>query len=193
MDGGASRRSLVGSSRLVPPCRGWAWQTLARVQPVQLVRAFGGGPPPHGMTPHDSLTPHRRARPTRRAPHPSQAVRWSWHCRGPPCRARCRLRARLAARLVLAETARVRHWIALHRPAPPGRRVALRTDRRRRGQAGPAVRRCTGHAAGCGQGVLRALCSPRPPGCVPGPSHAPALALAAASRIWLGVKACPNP
>ena len=94
MDGGASRRSLVGSSRLVPPCRGWAWQTLARVQPVQLVRAFGGGPPPHGMTHHDSLTPPRRARPTRRAPHPSQAVRWSWHCRGPPCRARCRLRAR---------------------------------------------------------------------------------------------------
>ena len=40
-----------------------------------------------------------------------------------------------------------------------------------------------GHAAGCGQGASRALSTPRPPGCVPGPSRAPALALAAASRI----------
>ena len=50
-----------------------------------------------------------------------------------------------------------------------------------------------GRAAGFGQGASHALCSPRLPGRVPGPSHAPALALAAASRIWLGVKACPNP
>ena len=55
------------------------------------------------------------------------------------------------------------------------------------------MRRGVGHAAGFGQGPLCALGTPRPLGCVPGPSHAPALALTAASLIWLGVKACPNP
>ena len=179
MDGGASRRSLVGSSRLVPPCRGlrgrpWHMCSLcSSCAPLAEAIACGDGPaqsthtaphrpvdashsvpiaggemelelacaavlgtlPASGKArrarcarrdcpgaPLDSLTPPRRARPTRRAPHPSQAVRSSWHCR--------------AARV--------------------------------------------GHAAGFGQGALRALCSPRPLGCVPGPSNTPALALAAA-------------
>ena len=56
------------------------------------------------------------------------------------------------------------------------------------------MRRCTGHAAGFEQSVSRALGTPRLPGCVPGPSHAPALALAAASRICTSACApSPNP
>ena len=45
------------------------------------------------------------------------------------------------------------------------------------------MRRWAGHASGFGQGVSRALCTPRPPGCAPRPSHSHALALAAASLI----------
>ena len=54
------------------------------------------------------------------------------------------------------------------------------------------LRHCAGHTAGFVQGALRALCSPRLPGCVPGRRHTPALALAAAS--WICTSACaPNP
>ena len=106
-------------------------QLEAHVQPEQLVRALGGGPLPHAMAQHDCPAPPRHARPTRRGPHPSQAVRLSWPCGTAGGRARGRLRAERIARVEHAETARVRLWAAPHRPAAPGRRVALRTDRRR--------------------------------------------------------------
>ena len=51
--------------------------------------------------------------------------------------------------------------------------------------------RAAGHASGFGQGALRALCTPRPPGCALGPSHTPALALAAASLICKRVRTRP--
>ena len=54
-------------------------------QPVQLLRAFGGGRPPYAMAQHDSFAPHRAARRTRRGPSRSRAVRWS--C-APSCKAR---------------------------------------------------------------------------------------------------------
>ena len=54
------------------------------------------------------------------------------------------------------------------------------------------MRHCAGHTAGFVQGALRALCSPRLPGCAPGRSHTPALALATASRICTSACA-PNP
>ena len=114
----------------------WVVQQLeAHVQPGQLVRALGGGPPPHAMAQHNRPVPPRTAQPTRRGRRRSQAVRLSWPC----------------------------------------------------GEAGGRAR-----PAGFGQGVSRALGTPRPLGCVPGPSHAPALALAAASRICTSACA-PNP
>ncbi len=77
-----------------------ASQLQARVQPVQLVRALGGGPPPHAIAQHSRPAPSRTARPTRCVPYRLQAVRLSWHCCAPPrrgtrpaagrgCRARC--------------------------------------------------------------------------------------------------------
>jgi hypothetical protein len=51
-----------------------------------------------------------------------------------------RLRAGYIARVGHAETARVRPWVAPHRPIAPGSRVAFRADRRWRGRASPAVR-----------------------------------------------------
>ena len=120
-------------------------QLEAHVQPVQLVRALGGGPPPHAMAQHDRPAPPRTARPTRCVPHPSQAVRWSWPCAAAHSRARCRRRARHVARVEHAETARVRPWAVPHCPAAPGRRV----PRRSQGgevELGPAVRRSVGHA-----------------------------------------------
>ena len=99
-------------------------QLQAHVQPGQLVRAFGRGPPPHAGTQHRPARPPCTARPTRCVPHPSQAVRWSWHCCAPRDRARGRLRAGHVARVEHAETAGVRPWAALHRPAAPGRCVA---------------------------------------------------------------------
>jgi len=225
-------------------------QLEAHVQPVQLVRALGGGPPPHAMAQHDRPAPPRTARPTRCVPHPSQAVRWSWPCAAAHGRARFRVRARHVARVERAETARVRPWAVPHCPAAPGRRVPRRsqggevelgpavrggaggtrstqrtarttTDNRRRRKiiredvgssrsaptgerprrAGPrdrrrgalqrwpcCVRRGAGHASGFGQGALRALRAPRPPGCALGPSHSPAPAPAAASRICKHVR-----
>ena len=88
-------------------------QLQAHAQPGQLVRALGGGPPPHAMAQHSRPAPSRTARLTRRAPYRSQAVRSSWHCCAPPRRARYRLRARPVVRVGQAETAR-RH--AMHHP-----------------------------------------------------------------------------
>ena len=120
-------------------------QLEAHVQPGQLVRALGGGPPPHAMAQHDRSAPPRTARPTRCVPHPSQAVRWSWPCAAAHSRARRRLRAERVARVEHAETARVRPWAVPHCPAAPGRHV----PRRSQGgevELGPAVRRSVGHA-----------------------------------------------
>ena len=103
-------------------------QLEAHVQPGQLVRTLGGGPPPHAMAQHDRPVPPRTARPTRRGPHPSQAVRLSWPCGTAGGRARRRLRAERVARVVLAETARVRPWAVPHCPAAPGRRVPHRSQ-----------------------------------------------------------------
>ena len=166
-----------------------AAQLQAHAQPVQLVRAFGRGPPPHAMAQYHRPVPPRTARPTRRAPCRSQAVRWSWPCAAAHSRALCRLRAGHVARVEHAEIARVHPWAAAYRPTAPGRRVALRADRRRRDRAAPAVRRGVGHAAGFGQGPLCALGTPRGRGCAPGVRHAPALALAAASLICKRVHA----
>ena len=94
-----------------------------------------------------------------------------------------RLLARRVARVVHAEAARVRPEAVPHRSAVPGRRVGFRTDRRRYGSSFTVVRRWAGHASGFGQGELCALCTPRPLGCAPRPSHTPALALAAASLV----------
>jgi len=54
---------------------------------------------------------------------------------------------------------------ALHRPSDASRSEPIAG---RRGRAGPAQRRTAGHSAGFGQGVSRALSTPRPPGCVAG-------------------------
>ena len=94
-----------------------------------------------------------------------------------------RLLARRVARVVHAEAARVRPEAVPHRSAVPGRRVGFRTDRRRYVSSFTVVRRWAGHTSGFGQGELCALCTPRPLGCAPRPSHTPALALAAASLI----------
>jgi len=118
-----------------------AAQLEAHAQPAQLVRAVVGRPPPHAMALHHCPVPSRAARPTRRAPSRSQAMRWSWPCAAAHSRARYRLRSGRIVRVEHAETARVRPWAAPYRPAAPGRRVALRTDRRRRDRAAPAVRR----------------------------------------------------
>ena len=99
-------------------------QPMAHAQPVQLLRAFGGGPPPHAIARHDSPTPPRTARSTRRVPCRSQAVRSSWPCCAPLRRAHCRLRARRVARVVLAETAGVRPWAEPHPCVSPRHRVA---------------------------------------------------------------------
>ena len=97
--------------------------------------------------------------------------------------AACAARARLGRR---ASTTRdgpaPQACTAPYRPAD-----ASRSEPIAGGEMGLALR------SGAKQGTSRALSTPRPPGCVPGPSRAPALALAAASRIWSGVKACPNP
>ena len=130
-DAGGSRRSLVGTSRLVPQCHGWRRSSRRMRSLGRLVRAFGGGPPPHAMAQHRPARPPCTARPTRRAPSRSQVVRWSWPCAAAQSRALCRLRAGRVARVEHAETARVRRWAAPHRPTTPGRRVACRTDRRR--------------------------------------------------------------
>ena len=120
-------------------------QLEAHVQPGQLVRPLGGGPPSHAMAQHHRRVPPRTARLTRRAPTDRRAVRSSWHCCAPRGRARGRLRAGHVARVEHAETARVRLWAAPHHPAAPGRRVPLRTDRR-------AVR--SSWALPCGEGTL---------------------------------------
>ena len=101
-----------------------AAQLQAHAQPVQLVRALGGGPPPHAMAQHDRPVPPRIARPTRRAPSRSQAVRWSWPCCAPLHRARCRLRAGRVARVGHAETARVRPGAEPRPCVSPRHRVA---------------------------------------------------------------------
>ena len=108
MDGGRSRRSLVGTSRLVTPCHEWRRSSRLHAQPGQLVRAFGRGPPPHAGTKHRPVRPPRTARPTRRAPCRSQAMRWGWPCAAAHSRARYQLRAGRVARVEHAETARVR-------------------------------------------------------------------------------------
>ena len=54
---------------------------------------------------------------------------------------------------------------ALHRPSDASRSEPIAG---RRGRAGPAQRRTAGHSAGFGQGVSRALGTPRPTGCVAG-------------------------
>ena len=88
------------------------------------------------------------------------------------------------------------HALAKHdRPAPPRRarptrRVPLRSQAVR---LSTGVRRGTGHASGFGQGALRALRTPRPPGCALGLSHSPAPALAAASRICKRCLGCVQP
>ena len=180
MDGGASRRSLVGSSRLVPPCRGWRgrpWHvcslcsscaplaeglhhrrwpsTTAHTAPhrpadasrsvpiaggeVELAlrvrrrvghaAGFGQGasralcsPRLPGCAPGQP-TPPRRARPTRRAPHLSQAVRSSWHCRAARVGHAAGFGQGRVARVVLAETARVRPGAEPH-PCVSSRRRA---------------------------------------------------------------------
>ena len=99
-------------------------QPMAHAQPVQLLRAFGGGPPPHAIARHDSPTPPHIVRPTRRVPCRSQAVRSSFPCCAPLCRAHCRLRARRVARVVLAETAPVRPWAEPRPCVSPRHRVA---------------------------------------------------------------------
>ena len=73
-------------------------QLEAHVQPVQLVRALGGGPLPHAMAQHHSSAPPRHARPTRRALHRPLAVRSSWPCCATHSRARLRLRQSGVAR-----------------------------------------------------------------------------------------------
>ena len=106
-------------------------QLEAHVQPGQLVRALGGGPPPHTMGLHHRPVPPCAARLTRRAPYRSQAVRWSWPCCAPLHRARCRLRAERVARLGHAETARVRPWAEPRPCVSPRRRVADLHERMR--------------------------------------------------------------
>ena len=74
-------------------------QLQAHAQPGQLVRALGGGPPPHAMAQHSRPAPPLTVRPTRCVPYRAQAVRSSWHCCAPPRRARYRLRARPVVRV----------------------------------------------------------------------------------------------
>ena len=111
------RWRVAPAARRLQPARAtvpWvASQLQARVQPVQLLLAFGGGPPPHAIAQHSRPAPSRTARPTRCIPYRLQAVRSSWHCCAPPRRARYRLRARPVVRVGHAETAR-RH--AMHHP-----------------------------------------------------------------------------
>ena len=99
MDGGGSRRSLVFPSRLAPQCHGWRRSSRRMRSPGRLVRAFGGGPPPHAGTQHRPARPPCTACPTRRAPSRSQVVRWSWPCAAAHSRARCRLRQGLSRAL----------------------------------------------------------------------------------------------
>ena len=49
----ASRRSLVFPSRLVPECHGWGRSSRHMCSPGRLMRALGGGPPPHATAQHD--------------------------------------------------------------------------------------------------------------------------------------------
>ena len=95
-------------------------QLQAHAQPVQLVRALVGGPPPHAMAQHRRSTLPRTARPTRRAPSRSQAMRWSVPCAAAHSRALCRLLARHVAGVEHAETAWVHPWVAPHLPTAPG-------------------------------------------------------------------------
>ena len=95
-------------------------QLEAHVQPGQLVRALGGGPPPHAMAQHNRPVPPRTAQPTRRGHRRSQAVRLSWPCGEAGGRARpCRLRAGRACRARWAR--RDRPGAPLGSPAPPRR------------------------------------------------------------------------
>ena len=107
-------------------------QHNALVQPAQLLRASGGGPPPHAIAYYDSPTPprtapHRPADASRSVPIAGGENELGLLCAA--ARAHCRLRAR---RVVLAETAWVRPWVEpCPCPVAPGQRVAFRTDRRR--------------------------------------------------------------
>ena len=62
----ASRRSLVFLQQARATLPWVAPQHNALVQPAQLLRAFGGGPPPHAIAHYDSPAPPRTARLTRR-------------------------------------------------------------------------------------------------------------------------------
>ena len=107
----------------------------ARARPWPRASAARDGPAPQA--------PHRpcAARLTRRGPRRSQAVRWSWPLL---CAAAQGHAAGLGARARRARWARPRPLgCALGHPppcpAPPGRRVAARPDRRWRDRAGSAV------------------------------------------------------
>ena len=138
MDAGGSRRSLVGTSRLVQLCHGWRRSS-------RRMRSLDSSCAPLGEGLHPTRWPsttaqHRPAPPVRRvalrADH--RAVRWGWPCAAAHSRARCRLRAGRVARVEHAEGARVRPWAAPHRPTTPGSRVAFRFDRRWRDRPNPS-------------------------------------------------------
>ena len=135
-DAGGSRRSLVGTSRLVPQCHGWRRSS-------RRMRSLGSSCAPLGEGLHHTRGPStaqhdRPAPPVRRVALRAdrRAARSSWPCAAAHSRALCRLRAGRVARVEHAETDRVHPWAAPHRPTTPGRRVACRTDRRRWDRAG---------------------------------------------------------
>ena len=124
MDGGGSRRSLVGTSRLVPPCRG-------RRRSSKRMRSLCSSCAPWADGLHhtrwpSTTAPYRPAPPGRRVALRAdrRAMRWSWPCAAAQSRARCRLRAGRVAGVEHAETARVRHWAEPRPCVSPRRRVA---------------------------------------------------------------------
>ena len=124
MDGRGSRRSLVGTSRLVPQCHGWRRSS-------RRMRSLGSSCAPLGGGLHHTRGPStaqhdRPAPPVRRVALRAdrRAMRWSWPCAAAQSRARCRLRAGRVAGVEHAETARVRHWAEPRPCVSPRRRVA---------------------------------------------------------------------
>ena len=166
-------------------------QPMAHVQPVQLVRALGGGPSPHTMGLHHMhrTAPPRPAHASRSVPIAGGEIEVTLLCAGGQgtlpaaggvrC-ARCARRDRSGASPGSSEppqTARLTRCVPL-------RSQVVRSSWP---CCVPRGRACCRLRAGRAASVVLAEL----PGCHPGPSHAPALAFAAA--LWIYTSACAPP